>query len=98
MTGEQKTSVPEILERALKTYGVDAQVISTAEECAELVMALLQAYRGRYPVDSDQVAEEIADVEIMLAQLRLIPGMDRRVSGFVGRKLKRLKERLDRGE
>jgi hypothetical protein len=86
------------LKRALTTYGVDAQVISAAEECAELNAALLQSYRGRYPVVSPQVAEEVADVAIMLEQLRMIPGMANLVNAFLGSKMARLKERLDRGE
>ena len=84
-----------IYERAVRTWGADAQIDMAIEEMAELTTALLHWRRGR----SGQlpVASEIADVEIMMAQLRvLIPSalVDREKASKLGR----LADRLEKAE
>lgn len=79
----------ELYIKALKTWGQDAQIMMTFEECSELLTALAQAYRGR----NVNVVEEIADVKIMMEQLSLIFGEDL-VEEAKQKKLKRLEERL----
>lgn len=83
---------------ALARYGAEAQIGMIIEECSELIVALSHYRRGR--ALAEKVAEEYADVLIMLAQLRLIleaEGVP--VGEDVDRKLKRLKARLaDKGE
>ena len=67
----------EIMQTALDKWGLNAQVGQTIEECAELIVAL-QKYINRTPqLDMvKNILDEIADVEMMLAQMRLILGID----------------------
>ena len=57
----------DILQEAIAVYGVEAQVLKAAEELAELIQALMK-WCGN-PDKAEAVAEEIADVRIMLDQL-----------------------------
>jgi NTP pyrophosphatase (non-canonical NTP hydrolase) len=76
--------------RAIRKWGVDAQVGMAIEECAELIVALRHVDRGR----EANVASEIADVLITCCQMACIVGVDK-VASEVERKLCRLSERLD---
>ena len=57
-----------ICRMALRRYGGQSQMVMTMEEMAELTKALSKAYRG-IP-DIGNLSEEIADVEIMLEQMK----------------------------
>ena len=66
-----------IMEEELKTiaeyYGLESQLRQLAEECSELaVEANHSARRGSVTV---RLIEEIADVEIMLDQIRYLAGI-----------------------
>ena len=65
------------MQAALDHWGLNAQVGQTIEECAELIVAL-QKYINRTPNPDaiDNITDEIADVEMMLAQMRLVLGID----------------------
>jgi NTP pyrophosphatase (non-canonical NTP hydrolase) len=67
----------KIMRTALDQWGLNAQVGQTVEECAELIVAL-QKYVNRTPQfeSVDNILDEIADVEMMLAQMRLVLGID----------------------
>lgn len=58
----------EILRNAIQTWGKEAQVDMMIEEMAELTKALLNERRGR----ESNIAEEMADVQIMLEQMTII--------------------------
>lgn len=58
----------QIFELAIKVNGEEAQEEVAMEECAELIQAITHKHRGR----DHNIAEEIADVEIMLEQLKII--------------------------
>ena len=64
------------MQTALDKWGADAQTDQTIEECAELIVALNKHVK-RTPQDGtlDNVMDEIADVEMMLAQMRLVFGI-----------------------
>ena len=64
-----RMTTPEI---ALAFYGREKQIRKTLEELAELSVELHHALDGR--ADNDKIREEMADVEIMLEQLKLIYG------------------------
>ena len=66
-----------VMQTSLDKWGLNAQAGQTIEECAELIVAL-QKYINRTPApDSiDNILDEIADVEMMLAQMRLVFGID----------------------
>ena len=55
---------------ALEQWGFFSQTNMLIEECAELILAM-QKYNHRTG-DVDNVLEELADVEIMCEQMRLI--------------------------
>lgn len=64
-----------IYEDAVKRWGDKAQILMAVEEMAELTKALLKYLRyGARPEVLEAVAEERADVEIMLNQLHVIFG------------------------
>ena len=56
--------------KAIRDFGFESQTSMIQEECAELISAINQLRRGR--VQEDAVMEEIADVEIMIEQARLL--------------------------
>ena len=65
------------MQTALDQWGLNAQVGQTVEECAELIVAL-QKHVNRNPTPDtlENIIDEITDVEIMLAQMRLVFGID----------------------
>ncbi len=85
-----------ILETAINTYGVNLQKITAMEEMAELTKELSKSMRyGDKNVEN--ITEEIADVEIMLEQLKMIYQNSADVEAEKQRKIKRLAERLKKG-
>lgn len=85
----------EVLQRALDTHGSWAQVMMVFEEMSELQKELCKYIRGRGSFE--HIAEEIADVEIMLEQMKLLFHCADEVRDWRRRKVERLKVRLDDG-
>lgn len=83
----------EILSAAVATWGKDAQTKMLLEEMAELQKKeICKAWRGK---DNEvEIAEEVADVEIMLAQIKMIFNIDASVGVYRDEKIKRLRQRL----
>lgn len=73
---------------AVNIFGADLQQIVAIEECSELQKELTKAIRGKGNFDS--LAEEIADVEIMLEQIKLIYDNHERVNYYIMKKNSRL--------
>jgi len=67
----------KIMQKCLDQWGLNAQVGQTVEECAKLIVAL-QKYVNRTPSTGmvENIFDEIADVEMMLGQMRLVLGID----------------------
>lgn len=92
----------EIMKRAIQLYGPKAQEIKTVEELSELSQAICKVINAHdHPSMSNLVEctahmfEEIADVEIMLEQLRIIfSDASVEVEVWKQKKLTRLGERL----
>lgn len=81
-----------ILLDAVSTWGPDAQEKMLLEEMSELQKEICKAWRGK---DSRvEIAEEIADVEIMLAQVKMIFNIENTVGEFRCAKLERIMGRL----
>lgn len=89
---EKAPPVTATLKQALDTYGAEAQTLVAFEEMAELEKELCKHARGRD--NRDAIAEEIADVLIMLEQMMLLHDCKDAVADFRLRKIKRLAERL----
>lgn len=81
-----------VLQKAVDEYGKESQLIMAMEEMSELIQALSKNIRGY--ANEDNVAEEIADVEIMLNQLKLIFNNEQQVKRWYADKVIRLSERL----
>lgn len=78
-----------IYKSAIMTYGEIAQIDVAIEEMSELIQALSKYKRGK----EHNVEEEIADVCIMMDQLKLIFD-NRKVQKIKRRKIARLGSRL----
>lgn len=85
-------SKTELYRLALSTYGAQAQTMMVMEEMAELQKELCKHARGKE--NRAQIAEEIADVQIMLEQMELLHDCAGLVAGFKEQKLDRLEKRL----
>ena len=57
-----------IYERALRTWGIDAQLGMVIEECAELIKVINKHWRGK--ATKEELIEECVDVDLMIAQMR----------------------------
>ena len=77
------------LEKAIRHYGSKNQITKSIEEMAELIRALTRD-------DTQNIMEEIADVHIMITQLRLIFD-SQQIDDMITQKLKRLESRIERG-
>lgn len=82
-----------LLRAAIEKWGADAQCRQATEELGELIVAVCHWQRSR--ASAARVVEEIADVTIMLEQLRLIVGARQyEVDRVVAQKLDRLNDRV----
>lgn len=80
----------DIFALAINEYGEKAQEDIAIEECGELICAISHKHRGR----EHNIAEEIADVEICLEQLKMINGCHAEVSRIRQKKVLRLLRKL----
>ena len=87
-----KTRENEILLSALTKWGAGMQTVMVFEEMAELQKELCKHARGTD--NRAGIAEEIADVLIMLDQMMVLHDCASLVTGYKQYKLYRLKERL----
>lgn len=81
-----------ILRGAIAKYGRGAQRDKAIEELSELIRALARAD------DAENIAEEMADVRIMLDQLEIIFGNGQKVASWEVMKLRRLDQRVHAAE
>ncbi len=79
----------QLYQRTLEVWGEQAQYDQAAEECAELIAALMHYRRDK--VSSQQVIDELADVFLMAGQLKWMFGAER-----VEDAVKRKRLKLDR--
>lgn len=92
---ELKEQERDVLTEAVSTHGADAQEWVFVGEVGELLDAIADHKRGR--CDTNHIAEEIADVEIMLEQLKIIYQCHCAVKYWREAKLKRLAKKLRGG-
>jgi NTP pyrophosphatase (non-canonical NTP hydrolase) len=91
---------------AIETFGEDLQIAVTIEEMAELTKELCKAQRvtfvargglGDGLIDNhDEIAEEIADVQIALEEMMLLFGVPVEVQIARRQKLARLEMRIEK--
>lgn len=82
-----------VLIDAIATYGPELQKTVAIEEMSELTKEIVKDLRGN--LSTLHMAEEIADVEIMIEQLKIMYNNDKLVEVYKQRKLERLKDRID---
>lgn len=84
----------QVMIDVIKHNGYKMQTMVAIEEMSELTKELVKFMRGEH--NTDAIAEEIADVEIMLRQMKIIYDIkDEDVEKLMVIKLKRLKERME---
>ena len=82
----------EICRAALEAFGAEVQMVMAIEEMSELTKELCKNGRGQE--NTTHIAEEIADVEIMLRQMVMLFDCAGQVETFRRYKLERLAERI----
>lgn len=91
-----------IYTKAVAHYGRAHQIVKAAEELSELSAALtkygLALLEGEELIEAEPVAGELADVEIMLEQLKyaLPPEVMRKAGRIKGKKLNRLNKLIQK--
>lgn len=92
----KRKKIEKIFKKSIEVYGKEAQSRQAMEECAELVQAINKCLR--YPNKEeckDNLIEEIADVEIMLYQLKeMFYINETEIHEWKEKKAKREKKRL----
>ncbi len=78
----------EIYKKALSTWGLNAQIDMCIEEMSELMQAFSKYKRGIG--DVNQIAEEMADVSIMLEQMAMAFDCHNKIVWYKQFKLTRL--------
>lgn len=82
----------KVYQAALNKWGADLQTMMAVEEMSELTKEICKIKRGK--MDLDALADEIADVTIMLEQLREIYGLNDAVCDHMDAKILRLQSRV----
>ncbi len=85
-----------IYDAAIKKYGDHMQQMVAIEEMSELIKELVKHSRGAE--NNNHIAEEIADVFIMLEQLMIMFDNESLVRQYIEQKLFRLQFRMKGGE
>ena len=87
----------QLLEAAIAKWGIDAQLEMTQEEATELALACRKWKRNPCERTFDELANEIADVEIMITQLEIMyPQIRENIERKKEFKLHRLQERIEK--
>ena len=86
----------KVYQAALRKWGVDLQTMMAVEEMSELTKEICKIKRGK--MDLDALADEIADVTVMLEQLREIYGLNDAVCDHMDAKILRLQSRVGGAE
>ena len=93
----ETVNMTEVLKQAIETYGKENQSMMVLEEMAELQKEVCKSLRGNN--NHDEIVEEIADVLIMLEQLKIMHDVQyKELSDMFNFKINRLKERLEQND
>lgn len=83
----------DVLKKAIQTYGPSMQMNIAIEEMSELIKEICKFKRGN--LNTEPIVEEIADVYIMLEQLKMMFAIENEVlQVLIDSKINRLEERL----
>lgn len=90
----------EAIRKIADHYGLNAQLNVATEELAELIQAIARFRRVderdmlELAIRKNLVAEEMADVEVMLAQIKYLMKIDERVEAVAKYKIERQIKRM----
>ena len=89
--------VMDILEKAIKHYGVENQMAQSIEELAELIVAINKCLRYKDDIEArNNLVEEVEDTLIMIDQLKIIMDIkDYELECYRQYKLERLERRIE---
>jgi NTP pyrophosphatase (non-canonical NTP hydrolase) len=85
--------IKETILRALREYGPEAQLVKAIEELGECSAAMARWLNNPTEEHQIQLAEEIADVTIMMMSASRIVG-EEKVEDWMDAKIRRLRDRL----
>jgi len=83
----------KLYKKAIQLWGKEFQIKMVIEECAELIVELVKFTRNTNGSNVDKVCDELADVEIMIEQMRII-FTDDLIDFHKDKKIGRLKRRI----
>ena len=85
----------DVINEALVTFGYDKQLDMVIEESAELIVSINKLKRNGYLREKASVLTEVADVYVMLEQLKIITDISQvELENEIRFKVTRLKDRL----
>lgn len=86
-----------VARRAVERYGRTVQIWMLIEEAAELILAICRYRRGRGNGAEllDNIAEETADLKIVLEQVPIIYQVETKTRNWEEYKIERLERRID---
>lgn len=86
----------EIYKRAIEKWGERFQLEMAQEETTELSLAIRKFYRNQSNKTFEDMANEMADVEIMTEQIKLMyPDIELKIKEYKRYKLERLLNRIE---
>lgn len=83
-----------IYNRAIETYGKELQLSILQEEAAEVIHAVSKMRRNGI---SNGLIEELADLEIMIEQVKIVLDCAKEIEKIKDEKIKRLEVRMNKG-
>ena len=83
-----------VYRKAIKRFGKPNQMIKAIEEMSELTKVISKILGMGGEVSIEDIIEEIADVTIMMEQLRVIYNINDEVCDMMDSKVKRLENRI----
>ncbi|MBQ2811264.1 MAG: hypothetical protein IJF12_03745 [Alphaproteobacteria bacterium] len=86
----------KVYQKAIELFGITSQKIMVIEEMSELTKELCKELRDRGNVEN--IADELADVEITLAQIKQIYNISQTVEEHKDFKLRRLSSIMEKIE
>lgn len=81
------------LENAISIFGNRLQCEVAVEEMAELTKEIIKNFRGKQ--NRENIIEEVADVQIMIEQIKIIFNCFDEVENEIKNKMERLSDRVD---
>ena len=95
----RRTNINPIYKKAIKLWGIDSQMMMVVEEASELIKAICKLRRTGVTAETvNGIAEEIADMEIMLEQLKIMFYLSEGVNEWKNYKIGRLSQMIEEAE